>query len=119
MWQRGGLAGLPWLDENENGQRESGEHILNGIRVELLKKNESSGTYEPVRDLDGNNVFVETQIGETDKVAEFKISALNNENQPVELSVSATAKADGSYEFYGMPAGEYGVRFLSGSVRHW
>lgn len=111
-----GLAGLPWLDENENGQRESGEHILNGIRVELLKKNESSGTYEPVRDLDGNNVFVETQIGETDKVAEFKISALNNENQPVELSVSATAKADGSYEFYGMPAGEYGVRFLSGSV---
>lgn len=77
------ISGLAWLDENEDGQRQADEIILEGIKVYLLKKNQN-GTYKYVLDDDGRKVCVETT-------------------------------KDG-YTFDDLPAGEYGIRFASGSA---
>ena len=109
------LSGLPWLDTNEDGQQNDGETNLSGIKVQLLKKDDF-GNYLPVEDLDGNPVYVETKLGEVDSEKEYVVESMNNQNLFVDIVLTATAKADGSYEFYGLPAGEYGVRFVSGST---
>lgn len=53
------ISGVAWLDENENGQREPQEKMLGGIRVYLLKK-EDSGLYKTVKGADGQAVYTET-----------------------------------------------------------
>ena len=83
--------------------------------MQLLKKDDF-GDYVPVEDLDGNPVYLETKFGEQDSVKEFVIESMNNQDMFVDVVVTAIAKADGSYEFQGLPAGEYGVQFVSGSA---
>ena len=33
------VSGIAWLDENTNGQKDSGEKLLSGIKVSLLNVN--------------------------------------------------------------------------------
>ena len=108
------LSGLPWLDSNEDGQRDGDEVNLAGIKVQLLKKDDF-GKYMPVEDIDGNPIYVETALNNADASKEYTIESLNNKDNFVDVVLTATAKADGSYEFYGLPAGEYGARFVSGT----
>ena len=107
------LSGLPWFDVNENGQREASEELIVGVRVQLLKKN-ASGSYEVMKDKDGNEIYVDT--AKTAKTVDHVIASTNNKNEPVDMIVKAIAKADGSYEFDGLPAGDYGVRFISQNI---
>ncbi len=51
------ISGLAWLDENENGIKEVGEKLLNGIRVELVEAATSKVIWEEVTDGNGNYTF--------------------------------------------------------------
>ena len=106
------ITGSPWNDENQDGLRKGENEItLQGIKVLLLKKDENTNKYEEVKDIKGNSVFVETS--NTEKTTLFKLSSANSLGNPVEITVSATANADGSYLFSGLPEGIFGIRFSS------
>ena len=62
----------------------------------------------------GKNVG-SSALNNADASKEYTIESLNNKDNFVDVVLTATAKADGSYEFYGLPAGEYGARFVSGT----
>ena len=53
------ISGTTWLDENENGQRDPQEKRLGGIKVYLLRKDDS-GAYKIVRNENGKEVYTET-----------------------------------------------------------
>ena len=50
------LSGTAWIDENENGQRDSSEKLLEGIKVKLL----DAKTNEYVKDSNGNVIETTT-----------------------------------------------------------
>lgn len=50
------LSGIAWIDENENGQRDSSEKLLEGIKVKLL----DAKTNEYVKDSNGNVIETTT-----------------------------------------------------------
>ena len=63
------ISGIAWLDENQNGQRDSGEKLLSDIVVKLL----NVSTNELAVDKDGKTV--ETR---TNEKGEYSLTKLNN-----------------------------------------
>ena len=109
------ISGLPWNDENQDGQRKGEKEVaLQGIKVQLLKKDKDTGEYQEVKDIAGNSIFVET--GSTKKTTIFKLTSVNNLGNTVEIDVAATANEDGTYLFSGLPEGTFGIRFGSGTT---
>ena len=108
------ISGLPWLDVNEDGlRRGENEVTISGIKIQLLEKN-TAGNYVPFLDDEGNPIFVETST--TENVTTFKVETTNNKGETLLTDIIATARADGSYLFTGLPSGDYGIRFESGST---
>lgn len=50
------ISGVAWLDENENGMKDSGEELLQGISVKILE----TETNEMVKDMQGNEITAKT-----------------------------------------------------------
>ena len=104
------IDGLAWLDANEDGLRGDDEQLIEGVAVTLTHK--VGDEYKPVTDLDGNPVQVVTG---SDTATQFVVRHTNNKGAEVDLTVTATAKEDGSYLFEGVPADTYGITFASAS----
>ena len=91
------LEGCLWIDANENGARDAAEPLPTGIKVTLLKKNESTGEYEPV--------LVE---GEPVECVPGSVTDVNTGEEE-------TGEA-GHYMFTGLSAGTYAVKFEGTSL---
>ncbi len=98
------ITGKVWLDANEDGQQDASESTLEGITVTLLDENN-----EPVTATNGDEVSLVTEVAGKNQATEYTITTSAGN----ETTIRATATADGSYEFSGLPAGTYTVRFSS------
>ena len=90
------LEGVVWLDADKDGLRDSGETLLDGVKVTLMQKDEA-GTYQPYL-LDGKAVSVETGK---------QIDVLTGE-------ISDNTRGTGAYGFYHLPQGDFAVKFEDG-----
>lgn len=106
------ISGIPWLDANEDGQRQPEEKPLFGVKITLLSEDEE-GRYVPLTDENGRAVSVESSA--TEKSESFFIRRENNLGQLVRVKIQAVAEAGGTYRFIGVPEGRHGIRFESGS----
>lgn len=120
------ISGVPWIDEDEDGLQDSlgetdGEKVLDDTVVVLYKKNTTNGKYEPVKDKSGKPVYVTCKASDKDSETRFTFDRTitveddsgNKSQETVNYYITATAKADGKYEFSGMMDGDYAVRFAS------
>ena len=92
------LEGVVWLDADKDGLRESGETLMDGVKVTLLQKG-GDGTYAPYL-LDGKAVSVETGK---------QINVLTGET-------SDNTRGTGAYGFHHLPRGDFAVQFESGET---
>ena len=90
------LEGVVWLDDDKDGLRESGETLMNGVKVTLMKKGED-GTYAPYL-LNGKAVSVETG------------------KQIDVLTGTVSDNAEGTYGFLHLPQGDFAVKFEDGET---
>ena len=90
------LEGVVWLDADKDGLRESGETLMNGVKVTLMQKGED-GTYQPYR-LKGKAVSVETG------------------KQVDVLTGTVSNNAEGAYGFLHLPQGDFAVKFEDGQT---
>lgn len=90
------LEGVVWLDADKDGLRDSGETLLDGVKVTLMQKDEA-GTYQPYL-LDGKAVSVETGK---------QIDVLTGE-------ISDNTRGTGAYGFHHLPQGDFAVKFEDG-----
>lgn len=108
------LEGLAWIDDNRNGQRDDGEELLSGIKVELLKlkdggDKENEDSYENVC-YPGTNTHVAIQTGQQVSV--------RKEPTPEKMEAGSKALSEeelkAAYRFMDLPPGTYAVRFSDG-----
>ena len=92
------LEGVVWLDADKDGLRESGETLMNGVKVTLMQKGQD-GIYQPYL-LDGKAVSVETGK---------QINVLTGET-------SDNTRGTGAYGFHHLPQGDFAVQFESGKT---
>lgn len=92
------LEGVVWLDADKDGLRESGETLMDGVKVTLLQKG-GDGTYQPYL-LKGKAVSVETGK---------QINVLTGET-------SDNTRGTGAYGFHHLPKGDFAVQFESGET---
>ena len=92
------LEGVVWLDADKDGLRDSGEALLDGVKVTLMQKGQD-GTYTPYQ-LNGKAVAVETGK---------QINVLTGET-------SDNTRGTGAYGFHHLPQGDFAVRFESGET---
>ena len=92
------LEGVVWLDADKDGLRDSGETLLDGVKVTLMQKGQD-GTYQPYL-LDGKAVSVETGK---------QINVLTGET-------SDNTRGTGAYGFHHLPQGDFAVQFESGKT---
>ena len=92
------LEGVVWLDADKDGLRDSGEALLDGVKVTLMQKGQD-GTYTPYQ-LDGKPISVETGK---------QINVLTGET-------SDNNRGTGAYGFHHLPQGDFAVRFESGET---
>lgn len=92
------LEGVVWLDADKDGLRESGETLMNGVKVTLMQKGQD-GTYQPYL-LDGKAVSVETGK---------QVDVLTGET-------SDNTRGTGAYGFHHLPRGDFAVQFESGKT---
>ena len=90
------LEGVVWLDADKDGLRDSGETLMNGVKVTLMQKG-GDGTYQPYL-LDGKAVSVETGK---------QIDVLTGE-------ISDNTRGTGAYGFHHLPQGDFAVKFEDG-----
>lgn len=90
------LEGVVWLDADKDGLRESGETLMNGVKVTLMQKGED-GTYAPYL-LNGKTVSVETG------------------KQIDVLTGTVSDNAEGAYGFLHLPQGDFAVKFEDGQT---
>ena len=90
------LEGVVWLDADKDGLRDSGETLLDGVKVTLMQKGQD-GTYQPYL-LDGKAVSVETGK---------QINVLTGE-------ISDNTRGTGAYGFHHLPQGDFAVKFEDG-----
>ena len=90
------LEGVVWLDADKDGLRDSGETLLDGVKVTLMQKDEA-GTYQPYL-LDGKAVSVETGK---------QVDVLTGET-------SDNTRGTGAYGFHHLPQGDFAVKFEDG-----
>lgn len=90
------LEGVVWLDADKDGLRDSGETLMNGVKVTLMQKGKD-GTYAPYL-LNGKAVSVETGK---------QIDVLTGE-------ISDNTRGTGAYGFYHLPQGDFAVKFEDG-----
>lgn len=90
------LEGVVWLDADKDGLRDSGETLLDGVKVTLMQKGQD-GTYQPYL-LDGKAVTVETGK---------QINVLTGE-------ISDNTRGTGAYGFHHLPQGDFAVKFEDG-----
>lgn len=90
------LEGVVWLDADKDGLRDSGETLLDGVKVTLMQKDEA-GTYQPYL-LDGKAVTVETGK---------QVDVLTGE-------ISDNTRGTGAYGFHHLPQGDFAVKFEDG-----
>lgn len=96
------LEGLVWLDTDENGLRDSGEDVQNGVAVTLLKLKEGKDGKEfenyEVYKVKGKDATVTT-------------------GQKMDLLTGQTVSGDkGTYKFLNLPEGTFAVRFADGTT---
>lgn len=103
------ISGMPWVDTNGNGIRETAESALSGVKVVLLKKDKDN--YQPYKDEKGNIISVVTS-GHVNHQT-FLTEAVNNAGKKFLLPIVAGVNADGGYEFANLPSGEYALLFES------
>ncbi|HJA24766.1 MAG TPA: Cna B-type domain-containing protein, partial [Candidatus Fournierella merdigallinarum] len=92
------LEGVVWLDTDKDGLRESGEALIDGVKVTLMQKGKD-GNYTPYL-LDGKAVSVETGK---------QINVLTGET-------SDNTRGTGAYGFHHLPQGDFAVQFESGET---
>lgn len=92
------LEGVVWLDADKDGLRDSGETLMNGVKVTLMQKG-GDGTYAPYL-LNGKTVSVETGK---------QINVLTGET-------SDNTRGTGAYGFHHLPKGDFAVQFESGET---
>ena len=90
------LEGVVWLDADKDGLRDSGETLLDGVKVTLMQKGQD-GTYQPYQ-LNGKAVTVETGK---------QINVLTGE-------ISDNTRGTGAYGFHHLPQGDFAVKFEDG-----
>lgn len=90
------LEGVVWLDADKDGLRDSGETLMNGVKVTLMQKGKD-GTYAPYL-LNGKAVSVETGK---------QINVLTGET-------SDNTRGTGAYGFHHLPKGDFAVKFEDG-----
>ena len=90
------LEGVVWLDADKDGLRDSGETLLDGVKVTLMQKG-GDGTYAPYL-LNGKAVSVETGK---------QINVLTGET-------SDNTRGTGAYGFHHLPQGDFAVKFEDG-----
>ena len=90
------LEGVVWLDADKDGLRDSGETLMNGVKVTLMQKG-GDGTYAPYL-LNGKTVSVETGK---------QINVLTGET-------SDNTRGTGAYGFHHLPKGDFAVKFEDG-----
>lgn len=90
------LEGVVWLDADKDGLRDSGETLLDGVKVTLMQKDEA-GTYQPYQ-LNGKAVSVETGK---------QINVLTGD-------ISDNTRGTGAYGFHHLPQGDFAVKFEDG-----
>lgn len=90
------LEGVVWLDADKDGLRDSGETLLDGVKVTLMQKDEA-GTYQPYL-LDGKPISVETGK---------QINVLTGD-------ISDNTRGTGAYGFHHLPQGDFAVKFEDG-----
>lgn len=101
------ISGLTWWDADMDGQRSDEEKKISGVKVTILKKDET-GKYKPFEAKDKRVIAVET--GDGDSVITFPIPGDNNAGIPIEYVVSVHTNAQGAYKVMGLPPGDFGVR---------
>ena len=92
------LEGVVWLDADKDGLRDSGETLMNGVKVTLMQKG-GDGIYAPYL-LNGKTVSVETGK---------QINVLTGET-------SDNTRGTGAYGFHHLPKGDFAVQFESGET---
>ena len=92
------LEGVVWLDADKDGLRDSGETLLDGVKVTLMQKGKD-GTYAPYL-LNGEAVSVETGK---------QVDVLTGET-------SDNTRGTGAYGFHHLPQGDFAVQFESGKT---
>lgn len=101
------ISGRAWLDQNNNGEQETDESGLAGVKVVLMQKR-TNGDYVPVVDAMNKTVSLETIGAGSDAEQEYTLADRS--------VIKTVAKADGNYEIY-VPGGKtYGIRFEGGST---
>ncbi len=90
------LEGVVWLDADKDGLRDSGETLLDGVKVTLMQKGQD-GTYQPYQ-LNGKAVTVETGK---------QINVLTGD-------ISDNTRGTGAYGFHHLPQGDFAVKFEDG-----
>ena len=90
------LEGVVWLDADKDGLRDSGETLLDGVKVTLMQK-DGAGTYQPYQ-LNGKTVSVETGK---------QINVLTGD-------ISDNTRGTGAYGFHHLPQGDFAVKFEDG-----
>lgn len=90
------LEGVVWLDADKDGLRESGETLMDGVKVTLMQKG-GDGTYAPYL-LNGKAVSVETGK---------QINVLTGD-------ISDNTRGTGAYGFHHLPQGDFAVKFEDG-----
>ncbi|MDO4549026.1 MAG: SdrD B-like domain-containing protein, partial [Clostridia bacterium] len=98
------LRGVTWLDGDIDGVRQDDETMLDGVKVTLYKLRENGDPtveedYEPYYDANGYAMTVFTG---------YQKDAATGET---------TAFNEGEYNFTGLDAGTYAVKFTSGDVK--
>ena len=84
-----GISGVAWIDENEDGKRQIGEELLNGITVMLVNKANSSaiqakevtdtkGAYHFSGLEEGNYIVIFNYDTDTYSVTEYKKTGVSN-----------------------------------------
>mgnify|MGYP001228146982 CR=1 FL=1 len=96
------LEGVVWLDSNENGLRDDGEKVQDGVSVTLLKLKE------------GGNV---------QNFADYEVYQVNGKNAAVNtgqkmdlLTGQIVSGETGTYKFTNLPEGTFAVRFADGTT---
>ena len=90
------LEGVVWLDTDKDGLRESGEALIDGVKVTLMQKGQD-GTYQLYL-LNGKAVSVETG------------------KQIDVLTGAVSENTEGAYGFLHLPQGDFAVQFESGET---
>ena len=90
------LEGVVWLDADQDGLRDSGETLLDGVKVTLMQKGKD-GNYTPYL-LDEKPISVETGK---------QINVLTGET-------SDNIRGTGAYGFHHLPQGDFAVKFEDG-----